>query len=286
MLLAMILVMAPSTMAEVGDCMYGDDQCSCKIGSGESGVCLDLISGSDNNDMCKARYCKSGWTCACQGRTDLCNMTEVQARIPGGTSGSAPIRQAVGEMIPCHKETRMSAGSRGKLILGSFLPKYSRKGLLNGNCKHLAWWVDGNMIRSYGTEEVSADNVDEILNARANNTRFPLRPGSVIAFRFKNASYHCFNSFATVLVNGTKLDTNNPTVKVRFSRAHKLNWFAPDANIVYAEDESTAAVTDFVPMRRKMLFDGSDIASGKDNWKPPDGSEDHKRSNFYFRFEV
>lgn len=285
-MLALLHVSTLCVRAEVAPCVYDKSECSCKLGDAKSGICLDLVSGTDGSGTCKTRYCKSGWTCSCHGRTNLCGMKEGKAHIRDTTGGRSTVRRAIGDIVPCHSEGKLSAGSGVRLKLGSFFPKYSRTGLLDGQCKQLAWWVDGELVEVYGKEEISEDNIDEEMFRRANNTLFPLKAGSVIAFRFKQASYHCFSSFASIVVNGTRLDTNNPTVKIRFNRAHVPNWFAPDANLTYAEDEHTAAVTEFIPLRSHMLFDGSAIAKGEDTWKPPDGTEDHKVSNFYFRIDM
>lgn len=280
-----LLVLATWSRAEVGPCIYDNDECSCKMGDATSGICLDLISGTDESGTCKARYCKAGWTCSCRDRTNLCSMAERQARVRDNAGPQPAVRQAVGDEVACHSEAKRNGGHGTRVKLGSFFPKYSRAGLLDGQCKALAWWVDGNLIEAY-EPEITESNIDKEMFRRANNTLFPLKPGSVVAFRFKKASYHCFSSFAAFVVNGTLLDTNDPNVKIRFNRAHVPNWYALDVNLTFAEDEHTASYTDFLPLRTQMLFDGSTIVKGEDYWKPSDGTEDHKVSNFYFRIEI
>lgn len=284
--IVVLLAFAAMAPAEVAECIYDNDECSCKFGDATSGICLDLVNGTDESGTCQTRYCRAGWTCSCHGRTNLCSLTEKSARIRDGTGSGPANRQVVGDTTPCHSENRLHAGNGERLMLGTFFPSYSRKGLLDGQCKQLAWWVDGTLIEVYGNEEITESNVDEEMERRANNTLFPLRPGSVVAFRFKQASYFCFNSFATLEVNGTAVDTNSPKIRTIFSREHVHNWFATDANLTFAEDELTAATTDFLPLRSQTLFDGSPIVYGTDNWKLSDGTEDHKLSNFYFRIEL
>lgn len=284
--IVVLLAAAAMVRAEVAECVYDNNECSCKFGDATSGICYDLVNGTEASGTCQARYCRAGWTCSCHGRTNLCLLTEKSARIRDGTGSGPTNRQVVGDTIPCHSEARLHAGNGERLRLGSFYPSYSRKGLLDGQCKQLAWWVDGNLIEVYGDDEITESNVDEEMERRGNNTLFPLRPGSVVAFRFKHASYHCFNSFASLRVNGTAVDTNSPAIRVLFNRQHVENWSAPDANITFAEDELSADYKDFLPLRPQTLFDGTPIAFGRDNWKPPDGTEDHKLSNFYFRIEL
>lgn len=139
-------------------------------------------------------------------------------------------------------------------------------------------------MANYG--EVSESSVGEELDKRQNNTLLHLKPGSLIAFRFKGASYHCYNSMSTFMVNGTAMDTLNSTVSTRFARGFVSSWYLPSTALSYSDDEATAGTYDFVPLRTHMLSDGSLIRHGADSWKPPDGTEDHKISNFYFRIQL
>lgn len=133
---------------------------------------------------------------------------------------------------------------------------------------------------------VTESSVLEELDKRQNNTLLHLKQGSLIAFRFKDTSYHCYNSMATFMVNGTAIDTLSSAVSTRFARGFVPNWFLPSTSLSYADEEATAGTYDFVPLRTHMLSDGSPIPHGVDSWRPPDGTADHKISNFYFRIQL
>lgn len=172
------------------------------------------------------------------------------------------------------------------LKLGTWDPSFSRKGMLENACREVAWWYNGLLMGLYEKEpEITAANIDAQIKRRTNHTLLELKKGDVLAFRFKNASYHCYNHLSSLNVNGTTTSTTDPWVETLFSRGHTDNWFLPTFNPTVKSDESTAAITDFTPLRPTLLSGDPDVP-GVDNWKAPDGSEDHKISNFYFRISL
>lgn len=172
------------------------------------------------------------------------------------------------------------------LELGTWEPSISRNGMLENACREVAWWYNGILMGAYGKEpEITVANVDEQIERRTNHTLLELKKRDLLAFRFKTASYHCYNHLSSLSVNGTTTSTTDPWVETLFSRGHTENWYKPEFNPVVKGDESTAAVTDFTPLRPAMLSGDPDVP-GDDNWQKPDGSEDHKISNFYFRITL
>lgn len=139
-------------------------------------------------------------------------------------------------------------------------------------------------MANYG--EVTEGSVQAELDKRQNNTLLQLRPGSLIAFRFKDASYYCYNSLSSFVVNGTAIDTLSATMSARFARGFVSNWYLPSTALNYSDDEATAGTHDFMPLRTHMVSTGSPVPHDVDSWKPPDGTEDHKISNFYFRIQL
>lgn len=71
------LFLATLSSAEVGECRYESERCSCKVGEANQGVCWDPVSGSPGR--CTRRFCSRGWTCACGGRTHVCYRADRQA---------------------------------------------------------------------------------------------------------------------------------------------------------------------------------------------------------------
>lgn len=265
-------------LAIEGPCVYDEKECSCRFGDHNSGICLDLVSGTPSNGVCDTRFCRQGWTCACGNRTHLCSVRTRRAMMPN--SDHVP----VSSIVDCHQETRNTAADGDQLSLGMFRPGFSALGLETGACSQVAWWLDGALMANFG--QLSEPTLSAEMRKRTYNTRLTLRPGSMLAFRFRNASYHCYNSFSSFVVNGTELDTTSANVTTTFARAFTPNWYSPDAAVSFADDERRGSVSDFVPLRTHTLSDGSPIAIGEDSWKPPDGTEDHKISNFYYRIQL
>lgn len=185
----------------------------------------------------------------------------------------------------CHEELIMKP-IPPFLKLGFWSPRLSHKGLLANACREIAWWYNGVLMGEYKKEpEITGANVDAQMERRTNHTLLELQKGDLLAFRFRNGSYHCYNHLSNLEVNGTITSSTDPWVETLFSRGHTDNWFMPDFVPVVKPDEISAAITDFTPLRPAMTS-GYPDAPGDDNWQVPDGSEDHKVSNFYFRISL
>lgn len=265
---------------EFGPCTYEESACSCKMGDASSGICFDrqgeIIGGQVN---CTSRYCKAGWTCSCKDRTHLCDLREKQALIPDTRT------KAIGVTATCRTEPKTSAGGP-VLSLGTFRPSISRSGLLANQCNRLAWWLNGDLYGNYGDDSITAENIDEAIDLRSNHSLLELRRGDLVAFRFKAGSYYCYNSFSNFIVDGEVLNTSSPDVTTHFNRAFVTNWFSPTTNVTYATDETTAALTEFVPLRDMTLVGNNSIVPGEDMWSPVDGSLDNAVSNYYYRIQL
>lgn len=186
----------------------------------------------------------------------------------------------------CHEETHKVAG-KGILELGSWTPRISRSGLLANACTRIAWWLNGDLMGNYGDDPViDATNVDSEVLRRADHTLYELKSGDLIAFRYKTASYYCFNSQVILNVNGTVLDSATGAMSITFARQHTPDWFMPSFTPVFSPSESGATPTDFSPLRTNFLSSGLPITPGVDHWEAPDGSRDHALSNFYYRIQI
>lgn len=192
--------------------------------------------------------------------------------------------RTIGTSASCSEKAGRSAHNQ-ELILGVFNPGYSRKGLVAKQCNKLAWWHNGKLMGNYG-DDTADDDVDDILEQRGTNTLMELRRGDLLAFRFKSASYHCYNSYSSFVVNGTSIDTNSPGVTSHFAKGFVADWYSQTGSVSFAPEEENAAVTDFVPLRKNALLDNSTIVFGNDLWKAPGGSQDDAISNFYYRIQL
>lgn len=274
---AVVLVAIPVLGGEQGPCRYEGDECSCKLGQENQGICWDRTSGTPSAGICESRYCRAGWTCSCAGRTHVCKLKNRPVNVVD--------RKFENETAECHEELLLKPVPPF-LKLGSWSPSLSREGLLANDCRELAWWHNGVLMGHYGVEpEINGANVDAQLERRTNHTLLELKKGDLIAFRFRHGSYHCYNGISNLNVNGTTTTSADPWIETMFARGHSDNWFTPDFDPVVKTDEATAAITDFVPLRTTMLSGDPDPA-GEDNWQEPDGSQDHKTSNFYFRMQL
>lgn len=251
---------------------------SCKVGEDLQGICWDRVSGTPFSGICTDRFCNAGWTCSCEGRTHLCPLVTSRRNVLTGinSDGSAT----------CREETGKSAGAP-VVELGNTTISTSRRGLLNNACSEIAWWYNGDLMGLYGTDPVITEaNVEEEMAIRSTLTLLEFQPGDLLAFRYRNASYQCFSSFLRLNVNGVIMDTGSAGVTALFSRQHSNNWFSPSFNPIVTLNESEANPADFVPIRTQFLSTGLSMVPGVDYWQPPDGTEDHKISNFYFRVGI
>lgn len=132
--------------AEVGECRFDTNECSCKMGEENQGVCWDQIPEDPLN--CRPRACNRGWTCACGGRTHVCKIGQITAEhntgqavtmseITAVNSASAvqnvqqqfAVRQATSLVRPCTPSAR-AAASTTDLKLGTIRFQYSTTGTL------------------------------------------------------------------------------------------------------------------------------------------------------------
>lgn len=252
---------------------------SCHFGEANQGICWDLVAGTTTSGTCNSRFCRAGWTCGCHNRTHICP-------IEGRTKYVPSLIAQNGQTATCHQEASKGT-ARPVLTLGNHTLSLSKKGMLANACQNLVWWHNGNYMKSWDTNPVIVGtNIEQELQERGTQTRMEYRPGDLIAFRFRATSYYCFNSYALLNVNATTLNTESTGVSMSFARKHSADWFKLDFPIIYNSNETAAEQTDFIPLRKKFLASGAAIIPGEDYWREPDGTEDHKISNFYFRIQL
>lgn len=181
----------------------------------------------------------------------------------------------------CHEEVAPRAKT-WQLELGEWDLGLSRKGLLANACNQVSVWHNGYLLGSYGNDPVvTSSNLDEEYDGRTVHKALELKPGDVLAFRFKNASYLCYNSKSELRVNGTTLDTESTGVESYFSKGFTEGWNLPGFTPTFSPQESGASYKDFFPLR-ESLSTGTAVTPGDDLWEADDGSLDHHTSNFYF----
>lgn len=189
----------------------------------------------------------------------------------------------------CHEEVLPKPSSSEPLLLGSWNAEFSRKGMLENKCNQISWFHNGEEMGVYGLDPViTAANVDAELARRSEHTQFEFRPGDLIAFRFKDASYYCYNHRSMFRVNGTMIETGTSGTQTWFAKAFSPNWFSPSFVPTYASAEDGAGIHDFIPLRTSTRNSNGTvpIVPGTDMWEPDDGSLDHQTSNFYFRIQL
>lgn len=275
--LSMALSIATVANAEFGACRFDVDKCSCKIGAANQGTCWDPVPGVTG--QCKSRSCKAGWTCACGGRTHLCTKGSRNAfRVADADKTKSE--------AACNQQT-ISAVAGRELELGSFTPRLSRKGVAANACNEIAWWHQGELMGNYKSiPDLTSAGVDDALAVRQDHSLLELRPGDVLAFRFRDASYYCYTHLSDLIVNATTLTTEDDGFEVLYARKFSKDWFLPNAAISIGVDESETDLTKFIPPRTTM-FNGKGIVPGEDNWAPAsEGGEDHRASNWYWRIKV
>ncbi|CAN8063456.1 unnamed protein product [Agarophyton chilense] len=132
--------------------------------------------------------------------------------------------------------------------------------------------------------------VDDELKKREQHSLLELRPGDLVAFRFREASYYCYKHFTEMVINGTSLNSETLGFKTFYAREYSENWFMPSYKLTdenTAEDESDVNLRKFLPLRSKKLTSDTTVVPGNDYWEPRDDSNsDNKRSNWYFRIQV
>lgn len=270
----------------VGDttpCRYERNYCSCKLGSTKQGRCWDV--NLEKPSFCRQRFCDKGWTCACAGRSHLCQRS---AKL---VNTVADENQRLIE-APCTKQIQHPV-TAVVLKLGEFLPMLSRNGMANDECSRFTWWHNGLFRGDWdvigGIENSKKTKI--ALNQRGVHTLLELKAGDLIAFRLSQASYYCYNHFSALQVNGLNITTSMNGVTTHYARQFSESWFHPsfvlnETNIGLNESESD--LTKFLQPRVKMLDDNeTEILPKVDYWSRDEGaSEDTRKSDWFWRIQI
>lgn len=260
---------------------FGAGVGSCRFGENNKGTCWDEYDDNQvNGTTCRSRYCKSGWTCSCLGRTHLCPLRNITTMVVDQFLPNSNLSRAT-----CYTRTLESA-SKPSIELGGWNMSLSRTGVLQNKCLQLRWYHNGEEMASFDkTPVVSADNLDAEVNRRAVNSLYEFKPGDLLAFQWTAASYFCHLSQFAINVDGNvRLVTNaNSSDTIRFARRFSTDWYQPWFIPVLGENEYTAEAWHFVPLRQKLFNGGAPITPGIDYWRADDGSRDHETTNFYYR---
>jgi hypothetical protein len=195
--------------AEFGDCRYDANSCSCKMGSAFQGVCWDDVIGSPG--ICSPRACKAGWTCACSGRSHVCSVFNMTSQHNTGNRVTMADVKAAGLKVTLRQKTTLTrpcaraaapTASRTSLILGTIQFGISPNGVLSKGCHQLAWWHNGRQYGNYSTSaKMTPTMFSSTMTRMINHSLLELRPGDVIAFRFREGS--CKFVFVLVVVEHT-----------------------------------------------------------------------------------
>lgn len=190
-----------------------------------------------------------------------------------------------GDTATCRAQDSSST-NQAEVELGGWSFTFSTRGVDNDDCGVMAWWINGVEIANYTTTINSATDPSIEMELRSVHSLFPLRPGDLLAMRFKGSSYFCHLSQFTLNVDGTTVEVDNQGSSdvVRFARQYTEGWHLPSFIPTNGASESSAQPWMFVPLRTHFFADGSPILPGVDYWQPPDGSRDHEVTNFYYRF--
>lgn len=262
---------------------------SCKYGEEEQGICWSFSGNVSHPEICTSRYCKRGWTCSCFGRTHVCRISNRTVLKPlsmetgSNSTGATQIRTENN----C-KETSVLVAKSAEIELGGWIGKFSVAGLLSGYCTEFSWWLNGEEMLALPKGSVSEKSLNAELQARSVHLLIDIRPGDLVAFRFRGGSYFCQNSFYIFNVNGTTQTISNlqNQEKIRFAREYSTGWNQPWYVPQLGTSEHTAEAWHFVPLRTKFFFNNSVIEPGVDYYRPDDGSRDHELTNFYFRVQL
>lgn len=218
--LVSFLLLFSCTLAQ--SCFYTDTRCACSFGS-SAGSCYEPSNVVDGVQLCSKRTCDPGWTCDCEGDY-FCDqgLVDVYTLLD-------PNDFAQDSDIPCQTTPQRTVTSSG-FKLGYFHPQFSDNGLLDQRCQVFAWWLDGVLQNNFVSPvEVTTANLAEVKASLSDWNNLPLRSGSVIAFRWKNDAYSCYNSISELNINGTVTDTTDTTaISHRFTYDYEQDWFATD----------------------------------------------------------
>lgn len=168
-------------------------------------------------------------------------------------------------------------------------------------CTYVAWFLNGNLMGNYKPPaSVTSSSLSTELAIRQDHSLLELRPGDLVAFRFKDTSYHCYRHFTAFSIDGKFVDSAAAGFETRFAREHTAGWEKPSFSPVLDDNERSDNLASFTPLRKNQLpktEEGSEvgpaITPGADMWKPPanvaageEYDQNHKLSNFYFRIQI
>lgn len=107
--------------------------------------------------------------------------------------------------------------------LGYFHPSISPTGFAAGACQNWVWWLNGDPPQNIFTNSDNQANGD--LNALTQWNDLPLKPGDVLAFRWRDEWEECYMQFTELSVNGTVINTMDPTATRHvFSEDFVTGW--------------------------------------------------------------
>lgn len=173
--------------------------------------------------------------------------------------------------------------------------------VLKRRCTYVAWFLNGKLMGNYKPpSSVTAGSLSGELATRQSHSLLELRPGDLVAFRFKDTSYHCYRHLTAFTIDGKFVDSTAPGFETRFAREHTDGWEKPTFSPVLDEIERPDNLASFVPLRKNQLPKieggseaGPAITPGADMWKAPanvaageEYDQNHKLSNFYFRIQI
>lgn len=149
-------------------------------------------------------------------------------------------------------------------------------------------------------DSMTSGKLSSELAARQAHSLLELRPGDLVAFRFKDTSYHCYRHLTEFSIDGTVIDSTAPGFETRFAREHTDGWETKNFIPILEEEERADNLASFLPLRKTQLPKlengtevGAVITPGADMWKPPSNvaageayDQNHKLSNYYFRIQI
>lgn len=270
---------------DFGPCRFDSEKCSCKMGAANQGECWDKVAGQPGR--CSRRYCQAGWTCACAGRSHVCTVDSKPVSVLKNDADSFL------SVADCETSSRTMVSGQD-ISLGTLKIHISRAGVKANDCTQISWWHNGVLLGNRGTVNGISEADDATLNAelfaREDHSLLELRPGDLIAFRFKEGSYYCYSHFSEMVVNGAQITSSMDVVTTHYTREFSEGWFLPSFKLTAANtaaDESETDLRKFLPLRKNKLTAGTPLIDGTDYWEPRDDSNpDNKRSNWYYRLQI
>lgn len=193
----------------------------------------------------------------------------------------------------CETSSRTMVSGRD-ISLGTLKIHISVAGVKANECTQISWWHNGVLLGNRGTVDQISEADDATLNmelsAREDHSLLELRPGDLIAFRFKDGSYYCYNHFSEMVVNETHITSSMDVVSTHYTREFSEGWFLPSYELTAANtaaDEGETDLKKFLPLRKTKLSTDTPLIDGIDYWEPRDDSNaDNKRSNWYYRMQI